>query len=283
MKDRRSFFGRMTMYRFFLIALMFSGQVLAGSSFYSARLEDPQAVYFSQGAFPVHADGVEDDAPALQAAIDQVGADRRAGILFIPEGRYRLGKTVYVWPGVRLIGFGAHRPVFLLGANTPGFQEGEDKYLIYFSGGRGRDGAPRDGSPGTFYSAMSNIDIEIGPGNPAAVGVRFHVAQHCYLSHMDFRLGDAKAGLQDIGNEIEDLHFTGGQYGIITRRSAPGWPILAIGAAGARNAGIFAVQMLATADAALADKLVLFKEEMAAGVIKKSARLQEKLRADGLI
>ena len=58
---------------------------------------------------------------------------------------------------------------------------------------------------------------------------------------------------------------------------------MAIGAAGARNAGIFAVQMLATTDAVLADKLVLFKEEMAAGVIKKSARLQEKLRADGLL
>ena len=75
---------------------------------------------------------------------------------------------------------------------------------------------------------MSNIDIEIGPGNPAAVGVRFHVAQHCYLSHMDFRLGSARAGIEDIGNEVEDLHFHGGQYGIVTRRSAPGWPILVI-------------------------------------------------------
>ncbi len=45
---------------------------------------------------------------------------------------------------------------------------------------------------------------------------------------MDLRLGSARAGLQDIGNEVEDLHFHGGQYGIITRRSAPGWPILVI-------------------------------------------------------
>ena len=102
--------------------------------------------------------------------------------------------------------------------------------MLFFSGGRGRSagGPPSDGSAGTFYSAMSNIDIEIGPGNPAAVGIRFHVAQHCYLAHMDFRLGSARAGLEDIGNEVEDLHFHGGQYGIVTKRSAPGWPILAI-------------------------------------------------------
>lgn len=103
--------------------------------------------------------------------------------------------------------------------------------MFFFSGGRGfgrTEGPPRDGGAGTFYSAMSNIDIEIGPGNPAAIAIRFHVAQHCYLSHMDLRLGSATAGLNDIGNEVEDLHFYGGQFGIITKRSAPGWPILII-------------------------------------------------------
>jgi len=84
------------------------------------------------------------------------------------------------------------------------------------------------GGTGTFYSALSNIDLELSPGNPAAVGIRFHVAQHCYLSHMELRLGTAKAGLEDIGNEVEDLHFQGGRYGILTGRSAPGWPILVI-------------------------------------------------------
>ena len=99
--------------------------------------------------------------------------------------------------------------------------------MLFFSGGRGNNG-PRDGNPGTFYSAMSNININIAPGNPAAIAIRFHVAQHCYLSHMNFQLNDALAGLEDIGNEVEDLHFNGGQYAITTGRSAPGWPILII-------------------------------------------------------
>jgi sugar lactone lactonase YvrE len=194
------------------------------------RLDDPEAVYLTPENFDVRGDGVADDSDALQSAIDAVAAKGHPGVLFVPDGHYRLGKTVYVWPGVRLIGYGAMRPVFVLGASTPGFQDGEGKYMLYFSGGRGREAGdpPRDGSPGTFYSAMSNIDIEIGPGNPAAVAIRFHVAQHCYLSHMTLRLGSAKAGLEDIGNEVEDLHFIGGSHGIITARSAPGWPILVI-------------------------------------------------------
>ncbi len=58
---------------------------------------------------------------------------------------------------------------------------------------------------------------------------------------------------------------------------------MAIGSAGARNAGIFAARILATADLELENKLLQFKQEMAAGVIKKSDRVQEKMILDGLI
>ena len=219
-----------------LFWLCFMGIVVSsrfgnGASFYSSRLDDPAAIYLMPENFPVHGNGIGDDSSALQQAIDKVASSTGAGVLFVPEGTYRLTKTIYVWPGVRLIGYGDVRPVFTLSENTPGFQEGDEKYMLFFSGGRGSgrsEGPPRDGGAGTFYSAMSNIDIEIGPGNPAAIAVRFHVAQHCYLSHMDFRLSSARAGLKDIGNEVEDLHFHGGQFGIITKRSAPGWPILVI-------------------------------------------------------
>ena len=44
-----------------------------------------------------------------------------------------------------------------------------------------------------------------------------------YLSHMDFRIGSGLCGIHDGGNEAEDLHFYGGQYGIITRKPSPGW------------------------------------------------------------
>ncbi len=197
---------------------------LWGASYYTNRLDDPKAVYLTQDAFRVAGDGVSDDSDPIQQAIDRVQETTVQGIVFVPEGKYRLAKTIYVWPGVRLIGYGKNRPVFILGENTPGFQEGQGKYMVFFTGGRHRPGQPvRDGNPGTFYSAMSNIDIEIREGNPAAIGIRFHIAQHCYLAHMDFRIGSGLAGIQDVGNEGEDLHFYGGEYGIMTRRPSPGW------------------------------------------------------------
>ncbi|MBN1957095.1 MAG: 5-(carboxyamino)imidazole ribonucleotide mutase [Desulfuromonadales bacterium] len=58
---------------------------------------------------------------------------------------------------------------------------------------------------------------------------------------------------------------------------------MAIGEAGARNAGIFAARILATEDAALEARLLKFKQDMAEGVIKKSDRVQEKMRTDGLV
>ena len=57
---------------------------------------------------------------------------------------------------------------------------------------------------------------------------------------------------------------------------------MAIGPAGARNAGLFAAQILATEDQALIGKLAEFKRDMALGVIKKSDKVQEKMAADGL-
>lgn len=55
---------------------------------------------------------------------------------------------------------------------------------------------------------------------------------------------------------------------------------MAIGKAGARNAGIFAVQILAATDAELARRLSEFKQELAAGVEARAKALQERLAVD---
>ena len=52
---------------------------------------------------------------------------------------------------------------------------------------------------------MSNIDLEIKDGNPGAVGVRAHYAQHCFLAHMDFHIGSGLAGIHEGGNVAEDV------------------------------------------------------------------------------
>jgi len=206
-------------------ALLIPASGASGVSHYTHRLHDPRAVTLERPAFTVHADGRGDDTDALQQAIDRVQETVGMGVLFVPEGRYRLSRTVHVWKGVRLVGIGARRPVLVLGERTPGYQEGDGRYLIHFVSDRPAQGQPvRDANPGTFYSGISNIDIEIGPGNPAAVGVRAHFAQHCHLAHMDFHIGEGRAGVEEVGNEAEDLHFIGGEFGITMHKPSPSWP-----------------------------------------------------------
>ena len=231
-----------------LVLTAVASPLFGASSVYPSRLEDSQAIYLTPDQFSVHADGTADDSAVIQQAIDRVQETTGQGILFIPSGRYRLARTLFVWPGIRLIGYGPSRPVFFLADETLGFQTGP-AYMVFFAGSRPAPLSSRsekppmspsanghlptpgtvpptfvpDATPGTFYSALSNIDFEIGGGNAGAVCVRFHSAQHSFLSHMDFRLGSALAALYAVGNESEDLHFYGGQHGIITGRPSPGW------------------------------------------------------------
>lgn len=226
------------------LGLIFIPILASAASVYNARIEDPRAVYL---------DAKGDATEALQAAINKVQELRGEGIVFIPEGRYQITHTVYVWPGIRLIGYGKNRPVMVLPPHTAGYDKGVADmffYAGYRPGSRssaaaaafpGTSGAitfhgPEsppgpvpptrimpDANPGTFYSAMSNIDFEVGDGNAGAVAIRFHAAQHSFLAHIDFHMGSGLAGLHDIGNEGEDLHFYGGRYGILTRKPSPAW------------------------------------------------------------
>jgi len=239
-----------------LIALTGLAAIAASaSSYYPVRPDDPKAVYLSHDSFPVRGDGLADDSDGIQQAIDKVQETTNQGIVFIPSGHYRLTKTIYVWPGIRLIGVGTTRPVFVLAAATPGFQQGPS-YMVFFAGSRPgprppsqgsavralppANATPPDANPGTFYSAISNLDLEIEDGNPGAVGVRARYAQHCFLAHMDFHIGSGLAGIHDGGNLAHDVHFYGGQYGIWTRKPSPGWQFTIIDATfeGQREAAI---------------------------------------------
>jgi hypothetical protein len=80
-----------------------------GASYYTVRLDDPKAVYLTPENFPVKADGVADDTEGVQQAINKVQETTGQGIVFVPEGRYRLTKTIYVWHASSGMALGGRR------------------------------------------------------------------------------------------------------------------------------------------------------------------------------
>ena len=202
-------------------------------------------------------DGRADDTAAIQRAIDAVAADRQkggGGVVFLPSGRYRISRTVFLRSGVRMFGVGPTRPVLVLGDDTPGYARGIGAMLSFTGEDQYRAGKPPvspptsvpasdaifDATSTTFYSALANVDFEIGNGNAGAVAVRFRVAQHGFLRHIDFRLGSGFAGIYQAGNEADNLRFFGGRYGIVTEKTSPAWQFTLIDSefSGQRDAAI---------------------------------------------
>lgn len=228
-----------------IIGNMPSGWAAEGGSAYTQRPDDPEAFYFTPENYGFKADGKSDVTDALQEAINQVKREKNFGILFLPEGNYRISKTIQIPSSIRLIGYGKKRPVIYLGADTPGFQTTQN-YMIWFTGGLAQEGRkPSDAGAGTFYSAVSNVDFRIDKGNPQAVAIRAHFAQHGFINHCDIRIGSGKAGMYDVGNELEDVRFYGGEYGIISSRTSPGWPMMMVDTyfEGQRKAAVYSKEV----------------------------------------
>ncbi len=239
--------------------LLFAATLLApvpalaqSTSVFLTAPDDPRAVTV-RGV----GDGRADDTAAIQQAIDAVAADRQrggGGVVFLPSGRYRISRTVFLRSGVRMFGIGPTRPVFVLADNTPGYAAGIGAMLSFTGEDQYRAGKPPvppptsvpandavfDATSTTFYSALANVDFEIGNGNAGAVAVRSRVAQHGFLRHIDFRLGSGFAGVYQAGNEADNLRFFGGRYGIVTEKTSPAWQFTLIDSefSGQRDAAI---------------------------------------------
>ena len=202
-------------------------------SFYTKQLMDSDAVYFTPENFHIKADGSMDVSDILQQALYDLKTTHNFGILFLPEGKYLISKTIYVPQAIRIIGYGPHRPLIVLKKKSPGFQQpdssdkGKAKYMFWFIHSVPKPGQkPGDAGAGTFYSAMSNVGLEIEDGNPYAVALRTHYAQHSFIAHVDIHINNGLAGMFDVGNEMEDVKFFGGDYGIYTTKPSPGWQFM---------------------------------------------------------
>ena len=157
-------------------------------------------------------------------------------------GRYRLTRTIYVWPGVRVIGYGATRPVFVLAANTPGFQKGVG-VMVMFTGARVL-AAPADEASACRFRRRKRAaqcrdcrrrsrHLLLGDeqhrfrdrrGQPGGRRDPLPRARSTTISATWISTSaPAWPALHQVGNEAEDLRFFGGRYGILTEKTSPAW------------------------------------------------------------
>ena len=91
------------------------------TSFYTGKIEDESAIYFDADHFNISSDGIVDVSDELQKAVNMVVEEYGYGIVFVPEGKYLLSKTIYIPKAVRIIGYGEKRPEFILKDNALNF------------------------------------------------------------------------------------------------------------------------------------------------------------------
>ena len=106
-------------------------------------------------------------------------------------------------------------------------------------------------------------------------GIKVIIAGAGHAAHLAGAMA-AHTSLPIIGVPIDSSCLQGMDALLATVQMPPGIPVatMAIGKPGARNAGILAVQILALADAGLAEKLQEYKKDMAAKVEEKAKKLE---------
>jgi phosphoribosylamine--glycine ligase len=109
-------------------------------------------------------------------------------------------------------------------------------------------------------------------------GIKVIIAGAGHAAHLAGAMA-AHTSLPIIGVPIDSSCLQGMDALLATVQMPPGIPVatMAIGKPGARNAGILAVQILALADAGLAEKLQEYKKDMAAKVEQKAKKLESSL------
>ena len=112
--------------------------------------------------------------------------------------------------------------------------------------------------------------------NAAASGIKVIIAAAGMAAHLAGAMA-AKVTLPVIGVPLDSGAGLGGMDALLsTVQMPPGVPVasMAIGKAGAKNAAVFAVQILALSDEDFAERIVDFKKAQKEKVIEKDAALQ---------
>jgi len=202
------------------------------------------APYFAKG------DGITDDTNAILSAMSDWNSyttGHKSRAVYLPAGTYVVSDTLEAIDSlgrtqnsVRLHGQGEGLTVIKLKDNAPGYSDASQPKPVIAT--HGEDGGRGNSGYGNYVQHMT---VEIGSGNPGAIGINYKVANWGAISHVTIRSPDPASGLY--GLYIEDIsgaglvkQFTvnGFDYGIFTITSINNIVLEHIDLSGQHTAGI---------------------------------------------
>ncbi len=184
---------------------------------------------------PFNADrtGASDATQALNSAL-AYARDLQL-ISYFPAGTYRITDTLECAQGLYrrqggnvlhhrlgpcvLVGSraGTERPKLFLAPNSPGFGDPNAPKRVVYIWGR-NDGDPTQERTATNMNQMFvNLDIEVGAGNPGAVGIKMTGAQGTAIQETAIDVTEGYMGIEAPpggGGSITDVRIIGGTIGI---------------------------------------------------------------------
>jgi len=204
---------------------------------------------------PYNADpsGQIDATAAIQQAVDDARDAQR--VCLLPPGRYLVSDTIqgvigvvhwddwpyeghadpwvaeasFHYPCVLMGGRGAGRPTIALRDNAPGFGDPDNpKPVLYFWARSMQSFGSRDPNKPqpniNFNQKILHVDVELGRGNPGAIGVDHRGAEGATVEDVRIDAAGAFAGIRHApgsGGAMHGVTVLGGRYGLYLPGTQP--------------------------------------------------------------